>query len=147
VDILRDANFEPGHVTFEFDDPAVRITGIDVQDSRTAIVHTSASDLSGKTVRFVNKSLFYHHAGSAKVENRDWPHPTERLGSHGIGRVLPVRPCSARIRARGRIPLLGEGKVETGYRHGYYCLLFEDPDRVMIEIVWHDAYYFSPSPP
>jgi catechol 2,3-dioxygenase-like lactoylglutathione lyase family enzyme len=43
------------------------------------------------------------------------------------------------------IPLLGEGKVETGYRRGYYCLAFEDPDRVMVEIVCHDPYYFSPA--
>ena len=45
------------------------------------------------------------------------------------------------------IPLLGEGKVELGYRRGYYTLAFEDPDRLMIEIVHHDPYYFSLSPP
>jgi catechol 2,3-dioxygenase-like lactoylglutathione lyase family enzyme len=45
------------------------------------------------------------------------------------------------------IPLLGDGKVELGYRRGYYTLSFEDPDRVMIEIVHHDPYYFSLSPP
>lgn len=45
------------------------------------------------------------------------------------------------------IPLLGDGKVETGYRHGYYTLAFEDPDRIMIEIVHNDPYYFSLLPP
>ena len=40
-------------------------------------------------------------------------------------------------------PLLGQGKVETGYRRGYYTLAFEDPDRIMIEIVHHDPHYFS----
>lgn len=45
------------------------------------------------------------------------------------------------------IPLLGEGKVELGYRGGYYTLAFEDPDRIMIEIVHHDPHYFSLSPP
>lgn len=45
------------------------------------------------------------------------------------------------------IPLLGEGKVELGYRRGYYTLAFEDPDRIMIEIVHHDPYYFSLLPP
>lgn len=44
------------------------------------------------------------------------------------------------------VPLLGEGKVELGYRRGYYTLAFEDPDRIMIEIVYHDEYYFSASP-
>ena len=45
------------------------------------------------------------------------------------------------------IPLFGEGKVELGYRRGYYTLAFEDPDRVMIEIVHHDLHYFSSLPP
>jgi catechol-2,3-dioxygenase len=41
------------------------------------------------------------------------------------------------------ISLLGEGKIETGYRSGYYTLAFEDPDRIMIEIVCHGVDYFS----
>ena len=45
------------------------------------------------------------------------------------------------------IPRLGEGKVELGYRGGYYTLAFEDPDRIMIEIVHHDLHYFSLLPP
>ncbi|MBL4637580.1 MAG: VOC family protein [Kofleriaceae bacterium] len=45
------------------------------------------------------------------------------------------------------VPLLGEGKIELGYRRGYYTLAFEDPDRIMIEIVYHDPYYFSLAPP
>jgi len=45
--------------------------------------------------------------------------------------------------ARLGIPLLGEGKVELAYRRGYYTLAFEDPDRTMIEIVFHDPHYFS----
>jgi catechol 2,3-dioxygenase-like lactoylglutathione lyase family enzyme len=45
------------------------------------------------------------------------------------------------------IPLLGEGKVESDYRRGYYTLAFEDPDRIMIEIVHHSVHYFSASPP
>jgi len=46
-----------------------------------------------------------------------------------------------------KIPLLGEGKVEMGYRKGYYCLLFEDPDRIMVELVHHHEHYFSREPP
>jgi catechol-2,3-dioxygenase len=45
------------------------------------------------------------------------------------------------------IPLLGEGKIELGYRRGYYTLAFEDPDRIMIEIVHTDPYYYSLLPP
>ena len=45
------------------------------------------------------------------------------------------------------VPVLGEGKVEMGYRRGYYCFLFEDPDRMMIEIVHHDPFYFSKKSP
>ncbi len=45
------------------------------------------------------------------------------------------------------IDLLGDGKTELGYRRGYYCLLFEDPDRIMIEIVCHDTFYYSADPP
>jgi catechol 2,3-dioxygenase-like lactoylglutathione lyase family enzyme len=45
------------------------------------------------------------------------------------------------------VPMLGDGKVELGYRRGYYTLSFEDPDRIMIEIVCHDPFYFSLLPP
>jgi catechol 2,3-dioxygenase-like lactoylglutathione lyase family enzyme len=45
------------------------------------------------------------------------------------------------------VPLLGQGRVESEYRRGYCTFAFEDPDRIMIEIVHHDAYYFSISPP
>jgi catechol 2,3-dioxygenase-like lactoylglutathione lyase family enzyme len=45
------------------------------------------------------------------------------------------------------ITLLGKGTVELEYRRGYYTLAFEDPDRVMIEIVHHDPAYFSLLPP
>jgi catechol 2,3-dioxygenase-like lactoylglutathione lyase family enzyme len=45
------------------------------------------------------------------------------------------------------IALLGDGKVELGYRRGYYTIAFEDTDRIMIEIVHHDPHYFSLLPP
>lgn len=41
------------------------------------------------------------------------------------------------------VPLLGNGKCETGYRGEYYTLAFEDPDRIMIEVVWHRPAYFA----
>ncbi|MGK3967739.1 VOC family protein [Sorangium sp. So ce118] len=45
------------------------------------------------------------------------------------------------------VPLLGDGKVELEYRRGYYTIAFEDLDRIMIEIAYHDPFYFSLSPP
>jgi catechol 2,3-dioxygenase-like lactoylglutathione lyase family enzyme len=48
--------------------------------------------------------------------------------------------------ARLGIVLLGEGMVDLGYRRGYYTLSFEDHDRIMIEVVWHDPYYFAATP-
>jgi len=42
-----------------------------------------------------------------------------------------------------RIPLLGSGTFETTYRGGYCGLMFEDPDRIMIEIVHHHSHYFD----
>lgn len=45
------------------------------------------------------------------------------------------------------VPLLGDSRVELGYRRGYYCLVIEDPDRIMVEIVYHDPHYFSLLPP
>jgi len=41
------------------------------------------------------------------------------------------------------IKILGEGKTYMDYRKGYYALFFEDFDRIMIEVVWHDDFYFS----
>jgi hypothetical protein len=70
------------------------------------------------------------------------------LGHFAIGvesREL-IDIMAAHLQGKG-IPLLGNGKVETGYRRGYYTLCFEDPDRIMVEIVYHDAYYFSLGPP
>ncbi len=45
------------------------------------------------------------------------------------------------------IPLLGEGKLHTEYRRGYSTLAFEDPDRVMVEVVFADPHYYSVDPP
>ncbi len=42
-----------------------------------------------------------------------------------------------------RVGLLGEGKVDTGYRGEYYTLAFQDPDRIMVEIVYHGEQYFT----
>jgi catechol-2,3-dioxygenase len=41
------------------------------------------------------------------------------------------------------VALLGRGKCEIEYRGEYYTLAFEDPDRIMIEVVWHRPTYFA----
>lgn len=45
------------------------------------------------------------------------------------------------------IPLLGQGKLYTDYRGGYKTLAFEDPDRIMVEIVHTAPDYYSFTPP
>jgi catechol 2,3-dioxygenase-like lactoylglutathione lyase family enzyme len=45
------------------------------------------------------------------------------------------------------IPLLGQGKLHADYRGGYTTLAFEDPDRIMVEIVHADPHYYSFDPP
>lgn len=37
---------------------------------------------------------------------------------------------------------LGEGRMSIDYRRGYHGVMVEDPDRVMVEVVWHDPHYF-----
>lgn len=41
------------------------------------------------------------------------------------------------------IPILGEGRTSMAYRRGYDSFFFEDPDRILIEVVHHDPFYFS----
>ncbi|MEU0949701.1 hypothetical protein ABZ379_44655 [Streptomyces canus] len=48
VEILNDADLEPGEVTFSFDDPAVNLTAVDISDLRHATDHTDRGDLRGK---------------------------------------------------------------------------------------------------
>jgi catechol-2,3-dioxygenase len=79
-------------------------------------------------------------------------HPYHRKGI-GLGHFALVAESRAEVdhlamvlRDLG-IPLLGAGKVESDYRRGYYTLAFEDPDRIMIEIVYHDVHYFSSAAP
>ena len=47
--------------------------------------------------------------------------------------------------ARRGISPLGEGRVDTGYRGPYDTVSFEDPDRIMIEVVCHGDGYFAPT--
>lgn len=42
---------------------------------------------------------------------------------------------------------LGDGRMSIDYRRGYHGVMVEDPDRVLLEVVWHDPHYFSAEPP
>ncbi|WP_405059067.1 VOC family protein [Kribbella sp. NBC_01505] len=84
---------------------------------------------------------------SAAYEDRGYHRRGIGLGHLALavaGRQL-VDDMAARLDALG-IDLLGDGLVELGYRRGYYTLAFEDPDRIMIEIVHHDPYYYAATP-
>jgi hypothetical protein len=67
VEILNDADLEPGKVTFGFDDPTVNITGVDIHDLRNATVTTDASDLDGRVLTFDVLTLFHRHYGETTV--------------------------------------------------------------------------------
>jgi catechol-2,3-dioxygenase len=43
------------------------------------------------------------------------------------------------------VPLRGEGRTASDYRGGYDSLFIEDPDRILIEIVYHGDHYFAAS--
>jgi hypothetical protein len=68
VEIESDAHFYPGQTVFEFDDPAVNITGVDFVNERSATILTDSTSLVGKRLSFEARTLFYHHAGSVVVE-------------------------------------------------------------------------------
>lgn len=57
-----------------------------------------------------------------------------------------VDRMQAHLAALG-VPLLGLGLVDSSYRGGYYTLSFEDPDRIMIEVVHSSPRYYSLAPP
>lgn len=42
---------------------------------------------------------------------------------------------------------LGEGRMSIDYRRGYHGVMVEDPDRVLVEVVFHDPHYFSAEAP
>ncbi|WP_433716940.1 hypothetical protein ACQP2U_43575 (plasmid) [Nocardia sp. CA-084685] len=68
VEVLNDADLEPGKVTFGFDDPTVNVTDVKIQDLRHATVDTDCADLSGKTITFDVLTLFHRHYGEALIE-------------------------------------------------------------------------------
>jgi hypothetical protein len=66
--VESDCDLEPGKVMVHFDDPAIRVTDLDVTGLRSAVVKTNSEDLKGKTIYFDVLTLFHKHHGSAVVE-------------------------------------------------------------------------------
>ena len=108
-----------------------------------------ADEQSGSYARITNGKDAVIVLCQVKAPFRDRGYHRHAVGLNHFALSVPSRADIDRMErhlAAHKITLLGEGKVETGYRGEYYCLLFEDPDRVMIEIVYHDPYYFPSIP-
>lgn len=67
VTVVADADFEPGEVSFRFEDPCVRIKNVEVTSLRTAVIDTDTEDLKGKTLIYDVDSLFHRHYGEVVV--------------------------------------------------------------------------------
>jgi hypothetical protein len=68
IEILNDADLEPGKVTVDFDDPEVTVTGLEIHDMRSATVTTDSEELHGKTLSFDVLTLFHRHYAETTVE-------------------------------------------------------------------------------
>ena len=70
-------------------------------------------------------------------------------GVHHVALAVPSVEALDRVEAHlaqlGVRPA-GDGRMVLRYRRGYHGLMVEDPDRVLVEIVWHDAAYFGRGP-
>ena len=75
---------------------------------------------------------FTHHRRGVGMNHLAFRAPSQAV----LDEVVEV------MRERGLQPL-GEGRVDTGYRGRYDTVSFEDPDRIMIEVVWHGEGYFE----
>ncbi|MGE0175086.1 MAG: VOC family protein [Oligoflexales bacterium] len=109
-----------------------------------------ADSSANEYVRFTNGSSLVIVLCSVEEKHRQYAYHRKAIGLGHFAISVPskeiVDATEASLR-KGGVQILGDGKVEIGYRKGYYCFLFEDPDRVMIEIVYHDPFYFSREPP
>ncbi len=84
----------------------------------------------------------------AQVETRflGRDHHRKTAGLHHFALAVPTRrdlDAMAQHLERLGLPLLGEGLSASDYRGGYASLMFEDPDRITIEIAHHHASYFA----
>lgn len=101
---------------------------------------------NGEFARLTNGKDFVIALSSTEERFQDLKYHRKARGLGHFAISVPTNKCVDEMEKHLlslNIKPLGEGKIELGYRRGYYCVLFEDPDRIMIEIVCHDPFYFS----
>jgi len=100
----------------------------------------------GEFIRITNGRDAVIVLGSVEDRFRQWKYHRKGIGLGHFALAVDSRELldlmEVHIRQAG-IPILGEGRTWMEYRHGYDSFFFEDPDRILIEIVYHDAFYFS----
>lgn len=97
---------------------------IRIANGRDTVIVLSAVDTAFRHFTYHRKAIGLGHF-ALSMESREW---VDRMAAH----VTALR-----------VPILGNGLVDSDYRRGYYTFAFEDPDRIMVEIVYHDSFYFS----
>ena len=68
VEILNDADLEPGKANVNFDDPGITITSVEIHGLRSATVTTNSDELRGKALSFDVLTLFHRHYVAATIE-------------------------------------------------------------------------------
>lgn len=109
-----------------------------------------ADSVEGRFARLTNGKDAVIVLAQVGDKHRDRPYHRRAVGLAHFAltaETLAELDEMARHLAMLGVPLLGQGRVALDYRRGYRTFAFEDPDRIMIEIVHHDAYYFSMAPP
>jgi glyoxylase I family protein len=105
-----------------------------------------AGELEGQYVRLSNGESCVIVLSEVRPEYSGDAYHRRRIGLHHFALRVETEAAvdaMAEHLERLAIPLAGEGRVELGYRGGYYCALFEDPDRILVEIVFHRPEYFD----
>lgn len=102
---------------------------------------------AGRYRRLTNQADLVIVLAQAEVRFLDRGHHRKAPGLHHLALVVPeaedLDMMQRHLHALG-VPLLGQGRYASDYRGGYHGLMFEDPDRITIEIASHDAHaYFS----
>lgn len=70
LDVLKDADLEPGKVVFGIDDPNVSIKNVRIENLRRAVISTDSKKLTGKRITYDVHTLFHRHYGEAIVEGK-----------------------------------------------------------------------------
>jgi catechol-2,3-dioxygenase len=115
-------------------------------ETLTPLGFSVADSESGRFVRLTNGQNFVIVLSQVEKQFNKFKYHRKAVGLNHFAIRVASKDEVDRIErhlSECGVILLGNGKVETGYRKGYYCLLFEDPDRIMIEVVYHTDFYYS----